>query len=81
MASRRLFRLIEATFVVLFFLEALRMTIAMLLESLNVAFTVRVVDPILATSHIVLIIAIAVLWLIPRSRSLLPIKSCFKVRS
>jgi len=72
MASRRLFRLIEASLIVLFFLEALRAVFAILLQSLNIALNARIVDPLLTTGHVFLFLALGLPWLLPRNRLLLP---------
>lgn len=72
MASRRFFRLLEGTFVVLFFQEALRLALAMLLESLNIALNTRIVGPTLASAHVFLLLMLALPWIIPRAQMLLP---------
>jgi endonuclease/exonuclease/phosphatase family metal-dependent hydrolase len=70
--SSRVFRLIEGSLVVLFMLQAARISFAMLLSAVERALDTGAVDVVLASSHLMLVMMLALPWLAPRSRTLLP---------
>jgi endonuclease/exonuclease/phosphatase family metal-dependent hydrolase len=70
--SSRIFRLIEGSLVVLFVLQAARTALALLLSGVARALEVGAVDVVHASAHLLLIMMLALPWLAPRSRTLLP---------
>jgi endonuclease/exonuclease/phosphatase family metal-dependent hydrolase len=70
--SSRVFRLIEGSLVVLFMLQSARIALALLLSGVSRALGSGAVDVVLASAHLVLIMMLALPWLAPRSRTLLP---------
>jgi endonuclease/exonuclease/phosphatase family metal-dependent hydrolase len=70
--SNRVFRFVEGSLVVLFVLQAARIAIALLLSGVTRALDTGAVDVVLATAHLMLIMMLALPWLAPRSRTVLP---------
>lgn len=71
-SSVQVFRLIEASLIVLFFLEAARAAFAVLLYLVNRAMEAGQVDAAVVNGHLFLIGALVVAWFSPRSRGALP---------
>src|SRR5437870_2310396 len=71
-ASSRVFRFVEGSLIVLFLIQASRVAFAILLSTLDRALGTGRVDPILAGSHLVLVMMVVLPWFAPRSRTALP---------
>lgn len=71
-ASTRIFRLVEGALVMLFLLQSARAVFAILVSTVSRALNIDEVDPLIATSHLVLVMVLALPWLAPRRRTLLP---------
>ncbi len=72
MTSGRLFRLLEATMVTLFTLQATRSALAMALSMVHRTLDGNPVESRLAYAHLALLAALAAPWLVPRARTHLP---------
>lgn len=72
MGSVRVFRLLEGSLVVLFFVQATRTAFAMLLGMVNVTLSTGQVSPAVVNSHLLLIVILVPAWFSPRIRSALP---------
>ena len=70
--SPRIFRLIESSLVVLFFVQAVRVVFAVLLGLVNAALDAGQINPLLINAHLFLGVAFALAWFSPRARSVLP---------
>ncbi|MBN1427837.1 MAG: endonuclease/exonuclease/phosphatase family protein [Anaerolineae bacterium] len=72
MGAARVFRLIESSLVVLFFIQAIRVVFAILLSMAGGALAARQVDLVIVNSHLALIVALVLPWFSPRTRAALP---------
>jgi len=72
MESARIARIIEGSMVALFFLQAQRVVFAVLLTMLNTALAAQYVSPGLVYGHVLLLIAVLLIWFAPGARKLLP---------
>lgn len=72
MGSARVFRLIESSLTVLFFVQAIRVVFAILLSMTSGALAARQVDLVVVNSHLALVVALILPWFSPRTRSALP---------
>ena len=72
MGFKRVYRVLEGSLVALFFIQAIRVVFAVLLQMTSSALRTGTVNLLLVNSHLLLLAALVPVWLSPRVRTALP---------
>lgn len=72
MGFKRVYRVLEGSLVALFFIQAIRVVFAVLLQMTSSALRTGAVNLLLVNSHLLLLAALVPVWLSPRVRTALP---------